>query len=525
MDDAELVRAATGGNKDALGSIYQRYAAPLYDFLCAVLRDRDHAADVLQDTFMIAGSRMDQLRDPTKLKPWLYAIARHEALRSLKKHSEQQPWEEDADVVSQEPDPSHAASQAELAELVWAAAAGLNPRDRVVLDLHLRQGLEGQELGDALGVSPGHAYVLLSRLKEQVERSLGALLVTRLGRKDCQQLSSLLVGWDGRFTAQIRKRVVRHVENCSRCSDVRRRAVSPVSLLAAIPPIPLPEQVGTGIMENVGLVSHKGRPWLAGKGGFPPPLPGERKLRRAGWGAAAALSLGALLALTGAGSTIAQMVGVGQSQQPAAQSAGQHAGLTLGQDSPGTTSVSPPLELPPDNAALQDESSSGLSSNGAQGPEDPAGRKAGERTSPQPEKSPDTGDVASETPAPSVATRLAPDTTAPSIGRLAVTPSMIWAQESCSSPRWPKVVSVEVAAKDAGGIRSVVLNWGGPAPGSTSMRHREDGIYAATVGPFSDSLIAPGASVTVPLVAMATDRTGNASSARGSFILRCDTRR
>ena len=42
---------------------------------------------------------------------------------------------------------------AELQELVWSAAAGLSPRDQALLDLNLRQGLEGQDLADAMGTS------------------------------------------------------------------------------------------------------------------------------------------------------------------------------------------------------------------------------------------------------------------------------------------------------------------------------------------------------------------------------------
>lgn len=48
-----------------------------------MLRDRDEAADVLHDTFLVAGARLHHLRDPAKLRPWLFAIARHETLRRI----------------------------------------------------------------------------------------------------------------------------------------------------------------------------------------------------------------------------------------------------------------------------------------------------------------------------------------------------------------------------------------------------------------------------------------------------------
>ena len=41
------------------------------------------AADAVQDTFVIASSRLAELRDPGLLCAWLYAVARNECLRIL----------------------------------------------------------------------------------------------------------------------------------------------------------------------------------------------------------------------------------------------------------------------------------------------------------------------------------------------------------------------------------------------------------------------------------------------------------
>ncbi len=169
---------------------------------------------------------MDQLRDPEKLRPWLYAIARHLAMKSLKRSGKLDPLDEDFELADTSAGPSEVAAQSELATLFRDAAEGLGAQDRIVMDLHLRQGLEGQELGDALGVTPGHAYVLLSRMRDQVERSLGALMVARQGSKDCRKLEAILKPWDGRFTATWRKRVARHVDGCDICGELRKRIVT-----------------------------------------------------------------------------------------------------------------------------------------------------------------------------------------------------------------------------------------------------------------------------------------------------------
>ena len=81
---------------------------------------------------------------------------------------------------------------------------------------------------------------MLSRLRDQVERSLGALLIARLGREDCEELDAILQGWDGKFSPLLRKRVARHVDGCDVCRERRAAVASPMALLAAAPFMPAP---------------------------------------------------------------------------------------------------------------------------------------------------------------------------------------------------------------------------------------------------------------------------------------------
>lgn len=262
--DAELVAGVLAGDRDSFAVIYDRYADRLHDFCYSMLRDRHDAADATQDTFVLVAQRLAQLRDPTRLRPWLYAIARSEALRRIRARSRFTSDAEVADMADTGSGPVEAAEQAALAALVADAAAGLSDRDRALLDLHLRQGLEGAELGEAMGVSASHAYVLLHRLREQVERSLGALLIARLGREECPELDTLLASWDGRFSPLVRKRVARHVDGCDVCSARRRVVASPWALLSAVALVPAPLYLREQVMTQVELVAHRGAPLPGG---------------------------------------------------------------------------------------------------------------------------------------------------------------------------------------------------------------------------------------------------------------------
>jgi RNA polymerase sigma factor (sigma-70 family) len=250
--DGELVTAVRAGDRAAFAAVYDRYGGKLYDFAYATTRHREDAADAVADTFVRFAERLGQLRDPDRLRPWLYAITRHECLRRLNGRGRMlfDGEERLAEMADDSGTPESSAEREALRDLVWAAAAGLADRDRAMLDLHLRQGLDGAELGEAMGMSAAHAYVQLNRLRGQVERSLGALLVARTGREECPDLDALLVDWDGTLTPIIRKRVARHVESCETCGARKRRMVSPLALLAAVPFVLAPAALRDRVLEE-----------------------------------------------------------------------------------------------------------------------------------------------------------------------------------------------------------------------------------------------------------------------------------
>lgn len=250
--DAQLVSAYLDGDRTALASIYDKYAAGLYDTAAAMLSDRHDAADMVQDVFCIAAERLNQLRDPDRLKPWLYAVLRNEVYRRTKKRKRATPTDFQAEttpdvVAAFDPNADGAAaSYDELAELVRSAAAGLDERDRLVLELSVRQGLTGTDLADALGVTPEQSYTLVHRMRDRIEKSLGAFTVAKMGSKECSELATIISGWNGEFSILIRKRVARHIDECSICERTRSK-YAPLALFGAAPVFLLP----LGLREKV----------------------------------------------------------------------------------------------------------------------------------------------------------------------------------------------------------------------------------------------------------------------------------
>jgi len=259
VSDGDLARAAAEGDREAFAEIYDRYADRLYDFCVGLLGDRDAAADCVQDAFCVAATDLGGLREPDKLRPWLYSIARHHAMRRLRHRYREEVSDELPDMISQEASPETLAGHSELARLVAEAAGGLSDRDRELLDLSYRHGLDGPELAEALGVTLTSANTMMFRLRNTVERCLGALLVARGAQANpsaCPELAVILKGWDGQFSVLMRKRMARHIDACDTCEQDQRQQVNPVALLgSAAVFIPAPAALRRQTLDRVQLTS------------------------------------------------------------------------------------------------------------------------------------------------------------------------------------------------------------------------------------------------------------------------------
>ena len=273
VNDADLVTAYRAGDTAAFAAIYDRYGAALYDTAAVMVRRREDAADVTQDVFVIASERMEQLRDPARLKPWLFAILRNEvyrrsgANRRLVVTDFTSPTAE-MQLPSESSGEADAAEYEELATLVRAAAAGLDERDQLILELSVRQGLTGDDLADALGVSAQQSYSLLHRMRQRTERSLGAYCVARKGRNVCSTLDGILHDWDGEFSVLVRKRVARHVEQCEVCEHSRRKFV-PFVLYGAAPIFAAPADLRDRVLAATGTGGPPPAYGFSAPGGFP----------------------------------------------------------------------------------------------------------------------------------------------------------------------------------------------------------------------------------------------------------------
>jgi RNA polymerase sigma factor (sigma-70 family) len=274
ISDEELAAKAFQGDRASFTALYERYFPSVYDLALRLTRSPDRAADIAQDTFFKLLERHESRTQFASFRAWLYTVARHRAideLRKLKRTDSFGPGEDEEEdqayyqLVSPEPGPDHIALTKDIAALVWEAAKSLRPDEYALLDMHLRKGLGVEELAQVLGTNKGNVYTMLSRLQDALEGAITALIVARRGSKECRTLAGLVAPKASEMSPRQRRQILRHIETCDTCQQVRRRYVTASQLLAGIAPIIPPASLQQEVLAR--LIVQLPSPTLAGSGG------------------------------------------------------------------------------------------------------------------------------------------------------------------------------------------------------------------------------------------------------------------
>lgn len=181
LDESEAIARVLAGERDAFHVLLQRHSGPLLATLRAVLRNREDAREVLQETWLRAYRNLDRLREPARLRAWLVSIAlnlaraHHRRARDGELDSGR-----DGDPVAPAGggrgagvDLEEREDLARLRELM----ASLPARQREVVDLRVNHELSHSEIAELLGISEAASranyYQGLQRLKQSMGAALG----------------------------------------------------------------------------------------------------------------------------------------------------------------------------------------------------------------------------------------------------------------------------------------------------------------------------------------------------------------
>jgi RNA polymerase sigma-70 factor (ECF subfamily) len=154
--DGALVLAARAGDASAREALFVRHAGWALGLAQRMLGGSDEADDLVQDAFVRALSRLDQLVNPQAFSSWLSAIVVRTAKRRLRRRRllvrlglrSAEPFDPDV-LIS----PSAPADVAAELRAVYAAVSSLPGEERLALVLRRVEGMELSDIAEHMQLS------------------------------------------------------------------------------------------------------------------------------------------------------------------------------------------------------------------------------------------------------------------------------------------------------------------------------------------------------------------------------------
>jgi RNA polymerase sigma-70 factor (ECF subfamily) len=175
-DQAELVAAATGGDRDAFEALVKVTYHDAYTLAYRLTGNEEDARDVVQDAYLRAYRGLGRFRGDAQFTTWLYRIVANCASTTLGKRSRNRhaDIDEEIGVADERPesDPVAMAEAGTLRDRVSAALEDLPPKLRAVVVLRDVYDLPHEAIAEELGITEAAAKVRLHRARKKLRDQL-----------------------------------------------------------------------------------------------------------------------------------------------------------------------------------------------------------------------------------------------------------------------------------------------------------------------------------------------------------------
>jgi RNA polymerase sigma-70 factor (ECF subfamily) len=186
LPDADVVALALEGRDTAHRELIKRYERPVFSLVFRMVRDRELAEDLTQDTFVKVLSHLDRYRTDFKFSSWLFKIANNVAIDHLRRRQldtvsiDGSPHAATADAVEASRfDISDSSENAleemeakEVGSAIERAISGLRPEYRSCILLRHVEGRSYEEIATTLDLPLGTVKTYIHRARHELRRAL-----------------------------------------------------------------------------------------------------------------------------------------------------------------------------------------------------------------------------------------------------------------------------------------------------------------------------------------------------------------
>jgi RNA polymerase sigma-70 factor (ECF subfamily) len=187
--DQEIVALARGGREPAFRELIRRYERPVFSLILRMVRDRQLAEDLSQETFIKALNAIATYRPEFKFSSWIFKIANNAAIDHLRRReldtlsldgaphaTSQEDIEATALQVGDKSETPLAELEArELGTAIERAIGQLRPEYRSCILLRHVEGLAYEEIAQLLDLPLGTVKTYIHRARHELRGLLAHL--------------------------------------------------------------------------------------------------------------------------------------------------------------------------------------------------------------------------------------------------------------------------------------------------------------------------------------------------------------
>jgi RNA polymerase sigma-70 factor (ECF subfamily) len=177
--EAELARSVLAGEPEAFERFVEHFRSKVFHYSWLMCGQPDDAEEVAQETLFQAFSNFDRLRDPDRVRAWIFRIAKNACLMQRRKSvfapSRELSLEEaapDAELSGGDQPPDQTMLRSELRAVLDRAIAELPPAYRAVVLLRDLEELSTEETAQILDVSTDVIKTRLHRGRAALRQTL-----------------------------------------------------------------------------------------------------------------------------------------------------------------------------------------------------------------------------------------------------------------------------------------------------------------------------------------------------------------